>query len=91
MLPLDLCIVDAHVYGPHSNEYYCLPGRATTLLDLDYIVKRAPQVAMYCDSSVNGLAIDTSDDEFYVFQITGYSQEKGLYCYLLDKDGNIVG
>lgn len=39
---------------------------------------------------VNGIAVNEKNGDFYIFQISGYTPERGLYCDLLDRNGHTV-
>jgi hypothetical protein len=41
-------------------------------------------------SGVNHIALDETDGQFFIFQISGYTKERGLYCDLLDKAGRVI-
>ena len=40
---------------------------------------------------VNQICIDEAGGRFYVYQISGYSRDAGLFCLLLDEAGRVVG
>ena len=39
---------------------------------------------------VNHVCIDNQNGKFYIFQVSGYTTEKGLFNYLLDEKGRIT-
>ena len=39
---------------------------------------------------VNHICIDNHDGKFYIFQVSGHTPEKGIFCYLLDEAGRIT-
>jgi hypothetical protein len=39
---------------------------------------------------VNGISIDETGGRFYIFQISGYTPDRGLYCDLLNEAGEVV-
>lgn len=39
---------------------------------------------------VNGISIDETGGKFFIYQISGYTHERGLYCDLLNEAGEVV-
>ena len=39
---------------------------------------------------VNGICLDETGGRFYIFQISGYTRERGLFCDVLDEAGRVV-
>lgn len=39
---------------------------------------------------VNGISIDETGGRFYIFQISGYTPDRGMYCDLLNEAGQVV-
>ena len=39
---------------------------------------------------VNGIAIDETGGKFYIYQIGGYTPERGAYCDILNELGQVV-
>lgn len=56
------------------------------------IWKKAPRAAARKATApgVNGIALDETGGKFFIFQISGYTPERGLYCDLLNERGQVV-
>lgn len=39
---------------------------------------------------VNGISIDETGGLFYIFQISGYTPDRGMFCDLLNEAGQVV-
>ena len=39
---------------------------------------------------VNGISIDETGGRFYIFQISGYTPDRGMFCDLLNEAGQVV-
>ena len=39
---------------------------------------------------VNGIALDETGGRFYIFQISGYTPERGIFCDILNEAGQVV-
>lgn len=53
--------------------------------------KAIPAVAEKATANgVNWIAIDESNGDFYIYQISGYVPDLGLFNYCLDRSGNII-
>ncbi len=72
--------------------------RSTSPLDCQAIIThreiwtRAPRAAAKKATAdgVNAIALDETAGRFYIFQVSGYTPERGLYCDLLDETGRTV-
>lgn len=53
---------------------------------------RAPKAAARKATAegVNGISLDEKEGRFFIFQISGYNRERGLYCDLLDEAGRVI-
>ena len=76
----------------NSRKRYidCLNGQAY-ISDRE-IWSRAPKaVARKATAEgVNGIAIDEENGAFRIFQVSGYTRERGLFCDLLDEKGRCI-
>ena len=39
---------------------------------------------------VNHLCIDNQNGKFFIFQVSGYTKDRGLFCDLLDESGRVI-
>lgn len=56
------------------------------------IWRRAPRAAARKATAegVNGISIDETGGRFYIFQISGYTPDRGMFCDLLNEAGQVV-
>ena len=83
----------------HSVKATCIsPRRSVSYLDNmanvthREIWTRAPRAAARkaTAAGVNCIAIDETGGGFRIFQISGYTPERGLYCDCLDESGRVI-
>ena len=82
-LPIICSIDDGRTADPRNGDQY------TTARE---IYTKAPKAAARkaTRQGVNGLSIKTTGNRFYIFQISGYTPERGLFCDLLNEAGQVV-
>ena len=76
----------------NSNYRYADPRDCECFISYREIWQKAPRATArkVTNESVNWIAIDESDGDFYIFQIAGYSHDRGLFNYQLDRNGRII-
>lgn len=80
----------AHVI---NSDRYIDPVDNTAYIDPAEIWERTTKAAARKATApdVNYIAVDEKNGGFYIFQVSGYSIDRGLYCDLLDHEGRVIG
>jgi len=75
----------------NSDKRYISPLDCECYISHREIWSKAPKAAARKATmpGVNWIAVDESDG-FYIYQVSGYTQESGMFCYNLDKEGRII-
>ena len=78
-------------YSNNGNRYKS-PLNSDSFISCREIWERAIQAAARkaTAAGVNWIAIDESNGDFYIYQISGYTPDLGLFNYSLDRNGNII-
>lgn len=79
----------AHVI---NSTRYIDPVDNTAYIDPVEIWKRTTKAAARKATApdVNNIAVDEKDGGFYIFQVSGYNTDRGLYCDLLNREGRVI-
>lgn len=82
-MPIICSIDDGRYMNPLNCDQY------TTARE---IWKKAPAAAARKATAdgVNGVSIKVIEGRFYIYQISGYTYDRGLYCDLLNERGQVV-
>lgn len=75
-----------------SQERYTNPLNCESYITYKEIWTKAPKATARKATAkgVNHITIKETDGDFYIFQISGYTPERGIYCDLLDRSGRVV-
>lgn len=75
-----------------NSERRVNPCNCETLITHREIWQRAPKAAARKATAdgVIGICLDEKDGGFYIFQIGGYTRERGAFCDMLDEKGRVV-
>ena len=68
------------------------PKTNTALITHREIWKKAPKAAARKATAqgVNGISIDETNGKFYIFQVSGYTPERGIFCDILNERGQVI-
>jgi hypothetical protein len=82
-IPITCSIDDGRYADPRNCNQY------TTAREIWKKSNRAAARKATADG-VNQIAIKATGNRFYIYQISGYTMEKGLFCYNLNESGQII-
>lgn len=89
----------------NQNEFFDMPiicriddGRTENTLNGDQyttareIWTKAPraQARKATAKGVQGVAIHATGKKFHIFQVSGYTPERGIFCDMLNEDGKVI-
>ena len=75
-----------------NSKRYTDPRTNETYISHREIWTRAPRAAARKATAegVTGIVLDETGGRFYIFQVSGYTRERGLYCDMLNESGQVV-
>lgn len=75
-----------------SDTRYSDPRDCECLISHREIWQKAPKAAARKATAegVNWIAIKEKGGDFFIYQVGGYTRDRGLFCDLLDRSGRVV-
>ena len=75
-----------------SDTRYLSPIDCECFISHREIWSKAPKASARKATAegVNWIAVKEKDGDFYIFQVSGYTMDRGLFCDMLDRSGRVI-